>query len=132
METSALIIFKENLKTRTILDWISSHLSGALPPHKYKGNLQISSDRLFFEGADVKTEENVEFIIPRYSIEQVFHGYDNSYSILQTRGMGFNWAPVRIKYNMDDEIKTVYIITGYETPGTTDKEFYEFLIEWLS
>ena len=132
METRALIIFKENLKTRTILDWISSHLSGALPPHKYKGILQISSDRLYFEGIDVKTDQNAEFSIPRYSIEQVFHGYDNSYSILQTRGLGLNWAPVRIKYNIDDDIKTVYIITGYEKPGTTDKEFYEFLKEWLS
>lgn len=132
METSALIIFKENLKSRTILDWISSHLSGALPPHKYKGNLRISSDGLYFEGIDVKTDENAEFSIPRYSIEQIFYGYDNSYSILQTRGLGLNWAPVRIKYNIDDEIKTVYIITEYETPGTSDKYFYEFLKEWLS
>jgi len=90
------------------------------------------NDLLLFRGLDAVSGKNTELTIYKNKIDQVFHGYDNIYNVYQTRGFGLNWAPVRITYKDLDADKLIYIITGYNKPGTMNKDFYNFLVEWLS
>ena len=133
LNVQALIIFQEDLQKRSFFDWISSHISGSLPPHRYIGNLELTDKCMRFAGYDSQQKCHAEFLMMKERILEVYHGYDKVYNIFQTRGLGLTWAPVRLKFTDDgDDTKVVYFITGYTILGTTNKDFYSFLREWLS
>lgn len=133
MILSALIIFQEEFEKRNLIDWMISHVSGSLPPHRYKGHAELTGWSIKFMGIDTLLNVETDILIDRSSITEVFHGYDEIYTIFQTRGLGLTWAPVRVKYTADDlQEKAVYFITGYDHGETTNKEFYAMLVQWLS
>lgn len=133
MTINTLVIFHDEFKQRSFFDWIISHLSGSLPPHRYKGEIEITNTFIQFNGIDTKLNTRSEFIIEKSSIEEVYFGYDEIYNVYQTRGFGLSWAPVRIKFiDTDGQEKFGYFITGYDQLGSANKDFYNFLIEWLS
>jgi hypothetical protein len=133
LKVQALIMFQEDFQKRSFFDWVVSHITGSLPPHRYAGNIEITDKCIRFIGYDTKQKCNAEFILLKERIREVFYGYDKIYNIFQTRGLGLMWAPVRLKFTDEsDSAKVLYIITGYEIQGTTNKDFYLFLQEWLS
>ena len=119
------------MQERSFWDWLVSHTSGFLPPHRYKGSLETADTCLRFEGVDTRSGEQMEFIFTKQSITEVYHGYDKVYSVFQTRSLGLNWAPVRLKIETGAEPRWFYFITGYNRPGTLNKDFYTFLTRWL-
>lgn len=129
MNFAVLIINKTDFKRRNFFDWLFSHISGSFPPHRYRGTMEITNDSLNFNGADTFLKTESEFTIYKNNIIQVYHGYDDVFSVFQTRGLGLVWAPVRLKLT-DGEF--LYIIAGYDIMGTKNKEFYDFLTEWFS
>jgi hypothetical protein len=131
---NALIILGNDFKRRNLFDWLWAHISGALPPHRYRGTLELKPDSLIFYGLDTYAGTDAEFRIDRRTIRQVYHGYDDIYNLFQTRGIGLSWAPVRLTVEKDfpDSVEYVYIIAGYDQPLTSNAAFYSFLIEWLS
>jgi len=133
MTIDALIIFQDEFKQRNFLDWLISHISGFFPPHRHKGIIEITSEFLKFTGIDTKLKTESEFFIIKDRIEEVFHGYDDTYNATETRSLGLGWAPVRIKFNDNKGQEIfVYIITGNNNYwGSTNKEFYNFLTGWL-
>lgn len=133
MTIPALIIFRDEFKQRNFLDWLISHTSGSLPPHRYRGEIDVTSLSLMFTGVDIKLKTSCEFFIEKSSIEEVYFGYDEVFNVYQTRGFGLTWAPVRIKFmDTTGQERFGYFITGYNQRGTANKDFYKFLIEWLS
>jgi hypothetical protein len=133
MRVSALLIEKEDMQKRSFLDWLVSHTAGFLPPHRYKGMLDITDAFLKFEGIDSRTSEETELIFPKATITEVYHGYDKIYSIFQTRGLGLTWAPVRLKIEERPDIsRWFYLIAGYDTLNTLNRDFYTYLTIWLS
>lgn len=132
METPVLLIFQEDFDQRGFPDWLKSHLTGSPPPHRYAGNLEVTPEALVFRGTDREENVHTVFTIPRDTIEEVYYGFDSVYSILQTRGLGLFWSPVRLKFtDRDDRLKTVYLVTGYTLWKTTNREFFRFLKDWL-
>jgi len=130
---AALIIFQDEFKQRSFFDWLVSHISGSLPPHRYKGNVELTNGFIKFIGNDTKLNIETEFLILKDNIEEVYLGYDETFNITQTRGLGLGWAPIRIKFVDNDKQENVaYIITLYSRWRTANKDFYNFLIEWLS
>lgn len=84
-------------------------------------------------GSDTKLNTQIEFIIEKNSIEEVYFGYDDIFNVYQTRGLGLGWSPVRITFtDSDGQEKIGYFITGHNKWGSANKDFYNFLIEWLS
>jgi hypothetical protein len=133
MEVPALLIFAEDFPRRNFGDWLAAHITFALPPHRYAGILAVKESGLLFSGTDTVEEKAVEIRIPRHRIEEVFIGYDEVYSVWQVRSLGFFWAPVRLKFTADTgQTSTLYLITGYDRLGTTNRDFYRFLTEWIS
>ena len=133
MKINTLIIFSDEFRQRNFLDWILSHTSGSLPPHRYLGDIEISEYFIRFAGIDTKTRKPGKLVIEKSSIEEVCYGYDKVFNVFQTRGLGMAWAPVRIRFiNVINEVKVAYFITGYDRLSSANKDFYNFLIEWLS
>lgn len=133
MTINTLIIFRDEFKQRNFFDWIISHTSGFLPPHRYRGEIEVTDKFIKFIGTDTKLKTDTEFIIDKGSIEEVYFGYDETFNVYQTRGLGLSSAPVRIKFiDTDGQEKFGYFITGYDKWGSVNKDFYSFLIEWLS
>lgn len=130
---NTLVIFRNEFKQRSLFDWLISHTSGALPPHRYRGEIEITDKFLQFRGVDTKLNSDSEFSILKGTIEEVYYGYDEVFNVYQTRGLGLSWAPVRIKFtDIDGQENFAYFITGYERWRSVNKDFYNFLIEWLS
>ena len=133
MTIAVLIIFKDEFKQRSFYDWLVSHISGSLPPHRYIGNLELTRGFIKFTGIDTQLNAETEFLILKDSIEEVYHGYDETFNVTQTRGLGLGWAPVRIKFVDNNEKENVaYFITGYNAWRSTNQDFYNFLMDWLS
>lgn len=133
MILSALLIFQEEFEKRNFIDWMISHVSGSLPPHRYKGHVELTGRFIKFIGIDTLLNVETDILINISSITEVFHGYDDTYTIFQTRGLGLAWAPVRVKFTGDDtQEKVAYFITGYDQWETANKEFYALLVHWLS
>ena len=133
MIIDALILEQTDLIKKSFFEWLFSHFSGSLPPHRYHGKIEVRDRLLTFEGTDNKTDDNVNLIINKEHITEVYYGYDDLYNIFQTRGFGSVWSPVRIKVSDDtDTEKIYYIVTGFDFLKTTNMEFYNFLKEWLS
>ena len=131
MEVPALLIYAEDFPERTFRDWLEAHITFALPPHRYAGTLAVTDHGLQFAGFDTVEKKEVVQLIPKDRIEEVYHGYDAVYSVWQVRSMGLFWAPVRLTFSTATGTSTVYLITGYDRLGTTNREFYRFLITWL-
>jgi hypothetical protein len=134
MEVDALLISSKDFNRRNFWDWLVSHISGVLPPHRYIGTLVLKNDSIFFAGTDTFLKEDCTFSIRKSEIEQVYHGYDEIYNIWQTRGLGLNWAPVRLKlnYSLPEFDDTIYIISGYNRSGSLNADLFRYLTDWLS
>lgn len=82
---------------------------------------------------DTKLNGETEFLIVKDCIEEVYHGYDKTFNVIQTRGLGLGWAPVRIRFVDNNEQENVaYFITGYNAWCSTNRDFYGYLMDWLS
>jgi hypothetical protein len=133
MIINALLIYGDDFRQRSFWLWLISHISGVLPPHRYRGTVHLLPDSLYFEGYDNILKENAILDIRKEKIEQVYHGYDKIYNVWQTRGMGLNWAPIRLQLSIDqgNEKEFIYIIAGYTVPGTENRRLFSYLINWL-
>ena len=133
MTSTALIICREDFERRGFLDWLVSHISLSLPPHRYRGIIEITDSYIKFTGTDTRENTDVEFFILKNTILEVYLGYDEAFNIFKTRGLGLFWAPVRLKIQEDNKReKYIYCIIGYNYFRTANREFYEFLKEWLA
>jgi hypothetical protein len=133
MIANVLLIFQDDFKHQSFLDWLISHVSGSLPPHRYAGKVEISGRFIRFYGTDTLINQNTDLIIRKECILEVFHGYDKVYNVFQTRGLGLNWAPVRLKFQDSDlGERYLYMLTGIEQDEITNAYLYNFLVEWLS
>lgn len=51
---NTLLAFDEDIKKRTLLDWIKAHTSGFKPLHRYREILELNDNELRFDGIDTK------------------------------------------------------------------------------
>ncbi|WBL26776.1 hypothetical protein [Zunongwangia sp. HGR-M22] len=128
-----LIIYDTDFKKRNWLDWIISHSMFSPPIHRYSGRAEILSDHFIFRGFDKQKDENVEIVLYRHLITQLYLGYDKIYSRFQVRS-SFFWQPIRIQYQNGSQEKPeyIYLISNYNHFSTSNKELFEALKIWLS
>ncbi|ADF51663.1 hypothetical protein [Zunongwangia profunda] len=78
-----LFIYDSDLKKRNWSDWVISHIMFSPPVHRYSGRAKILSDQFIFKGYDKQKNKNVEIILYRHLITQLYLGYDKTYSHFQ-------------------------------------------------
>ena len=131
-QSPALWIFEEDILNRSGLEWLSAHISFGKPLHKYEGTITIYANTLLLKGFDKRQEVEVSFEILKGRIEQLYHGFDKTFSASETRGLGLMWHPLRLTFYNDDESKNVYLIINYRFGKTDNLEYFEFLKQWVS
>lgn len=131
-QTPAIWLFEEDVKTRSWLDWLTAHTSFLLPLHRYRGRLIITDDHLELQGRDKRTREEVMLYISKHSIEQVHHGFDEVFSVSETRGMGLTWQPLRLTYDVSGESRTLYLIANYRMGQCDNAALFAFLQTWAA
>ena len=126
---NSFLIFKNHFKHRTWLDWIQSHIMYAPPPFRFKGSVTFDVNGISFVGFDIFHDTEVQFNIPKAEIEQLYHGYDETFSTFQTRGSGTTWAPIRFKFAHENPL---YLISEFNGIYSANEELFEELKMWLS
>ncbi len=132
IEAPALLAFEADIVTRTFSDWLVAHTSFLKPLHRYEGILALERTRLIFKGTDVKTKEFFEMIIAKDEIEQLYCGFDEVYSVFETRGLGLLWKPLRITFAKAGKEAQIYLVINFRWGVADNKQWFELLKAWLS
>jgi hypothetical protein len=130
-ESLAFLAFSEDIRKRTFIDWMEAHISAAQPLHRYKGLLNLDRDKISFYGTEKKTGNDFRLFIYRHEIQQLYHGFDDVFTVLETRNLGLSWKPLRISFTRDKTDFRVYLIIDYAFGRTTNEAWMEALKSWL-
>ncbi len=130
-ESLAFLSFSEDIRQRTFFDWLDAHISTAQPLHRYKGLLKLDRDKISFYGTEKKTGNDFRLFIYRYEILQLYHGFDDVFTALETRNLGLSWKPLRISFTREKVDFHVYLIMDYAFGRTTNEAWMETLKTWL-
>lgn len=130
-ESLAFLSFSEDIRERTFLDWLETHISAAQPLHRYKGLLKLDRDKISFYGTERKTGNDFRLLTYRHEILQLYHGFDDVFTALETRNLGLSWKPLRISFTRGKANFHVYLIIDYAFGRTTNEAWMEALKTWL-
>lgn len=131
-QTPALWTFEKDILNRSWEDWVVAHLSFGKPLHRYEGMLTLYTDTLELTGQDKKTKEEFSLKIYRPEIEQLYLGFDEAFNAAETRTLGLTWLPLRLMFTKDGQVRKLYLILNYSFGRTDNKEYFEFLKQWVS
>ena len=130
-ETPALWTFEEDILNRSWQDWLAAHLSFGKPLHRYEGMLTLYTNTLVLNGQDKKTKEEFSLQIYKGEIEQFYLGFDGTFNASETRSLGLTWLPLRLMFTKNEQVKKLYLIINYSFGKTDNKEYFEFLKQWV-
>lgn len=130
-ESPALLSFSEDIQNRSFADWIKAHTSFMYPLHAYNGHIRIEGNIFMFSGTDRKTGDEFQLNIYRNDIEELYHGYDDVFTLFETRNLGFGWKPIRITFTQYQHISRLYLIVNYSLGRTDNAIWLEILKNWL-
>ncbi len=129
-ESPALLSFREDIENRGFLDWIMAHTSFMKPLHTYTGIIRIEGNVFMFSGFAKKTEEEFQVRFFRKEMEEIYHGYDDVFTIYETRNLGLGWKPLRITFRQNERIIQMYLIVNYSLGRTDNSIWLEILKNW--
>ena len=131
MRANVLLIFDDDIQTRSWKDWLAAHTSFSKPLYRYEGIITMQNDGLYFTGTDKRTQTEVDIIIYRSHITGLFYGYDDVYNISEVRGLGLSWKPIRITFNETGEEQNLYAIFDYNMGNTNNEEWFSLLQNYI-
>ena len=139
MGENSLMAYEEDIKNRTLLDWLKAHTSGFKPLHGYEGVFELDEDKIVFDGKDVKEGKKFRLEIPIKSISDVYLGWDEIFTgfpLSRAGDRAYPWnKPLRIRYRLEQGEKTIYLFVNFHRKWgmrTSDnKEVYTKLNEML-
>jgi hypothetical protein len=131
-QSPALWTFEDDILNRSWLDWLTAHLSLGKPLHRYEGMLTLYANTLELLGQDKKTKEDFSLEIYKQEIEQLYLGFDEAFNASETRSLGLTWLPLRLLFSKNGQERKLYLIINYNFGRTDNKEYFEFLKQWVS
>jgi hypothetical protein len=131
-QSPALWTFEEDILNRSWLDWLTAHLSLGKPLHRYEGTLTLYANTLELIGQDKKTKEDFSLEVYKQEIEQLYLGFDEAFNASETRSLGLTWLPLRLLFSKNEQERKLYLIINYNFGRTDNKEYFEFLKQWVS
>jgi hypothetical protein len=131
-QAPALWTFEEDILNRSWKDWLLAHISFGKPLHRYEGVLTITTNAIELVGEDKNTKQDFFLKIYKNEIEQLYLGFDETFNAAETRSLGLSWLPLRLLISKDEQIQKLYLIINYSFGRTDNKEYLEFLKQWLS
>ena len=137
---NSLMAYEEDIKNRSLLDWLKAHTSGFKPLHRYEGVFELYEGKIVFDGKDVKEDRRFRLEIPIKSISDLYLGWDEVFTgfpLSRAGDRAYPWnKPLRIRYRSEEGEKTIYLFVHFHRKWgirTSDnREVYKKLNEMLS
>eukprot|EP01116_Phalansterium_solitarium_P022392 TRINITY_DN737_c0_g1_i1.p1 TRINITY_DN737_c0_g1~~TRINITY_DN737_c0_g1_i1.p1 ORF type:complete len:196 (-),score=0.67 TRINITY_DN737_c0_g1_i1:189-707(-) len=96
---SALWSFKEDVETRSFMDWLEAGHNLSLPLHHYEGSIDFDGHRLVIDGHHKKDKaKTMRLTLLASQIQDVHYGFDETFRRREDRGLGLGFQPLRITY----------------------------------
>jgi hypothetical protein len=112
-----LMAYEEDIKSRSVLDWLKAHTSGFKPLHRYRSTLELDGGKIVFNGKDLKEGADFHLEIDTKDITDVYLGWDSIYTGFPGSRAGdraYPWnKPLRIRYRSEEGEKTIYIFANF-------------------
>ena len=132
---NTLLAFDEDIRSRSLVDWIKAHASGFKPLHRYEGSLKLDEEKLVFEGRDVKESSGFKLEIAVHEITDVYYGFDEVFKGREERAWPWN-KPLRIRFKENDVEKTIYLFVNFHYKHgvrvSDNEELYRKLVDQLN
>jgi len=112
IKENTLLAFEEDIRNRSLIDWVKAHTSGFKPLHRYEGILEIRDDRLIFYGKDVKDGDEFKLEIPFKDVLDVYYGFDEIFKGREERAWPWD-KPLRIRFKKDEIENTIYLFANF-------------------
>ena len=131
LREKALLAYKEDIENKSLADWFSAHTSFMLPLHRYRGEIILHKDSIFFSGEDKTTKKKHVLAFPLNSISDIHYGFDETYQRNDDRGLGLFSKPLRITFEENNQQKTVYLWIGFNriTRTSNNRKWFEIINE---
>ena len=128
-----LLAFEEDIKSKSLIEWIVAHASGSKPLHRFEGVLEVSRKRkeLKFTGRDKRGGE-ITLRIPLDKILEVSLGFDETFRMRDERSP---WnKPLIVRFREDGSDRKVYIFASFKRCLRTSQngQLHAYLRELLS
>jgi hypothetical protein len=130
-DAPAFLSFSNDIRNRNLGDWVEAHTSLLQPLHRYKGFINLDREKLSFFGHDKKTGSELKINIYRSEIQQLYHGFDEVFTLWETRNFGLTWKPLRIRFTKENLEYHIYLIINYSFGRCDNTYWMEILKEWL-
>jgi hypothetical protein len=130
-DAPAFLSFLDDVRNRSLSDWLEAHTSLMQPLHRYKGHLSLDREKLSFFGNEKKTGNELRINIYRYEILQLYLGFDDAFTIMESRNLGLLWKPFRIIFTKESQEYQIYLIINYSIGRCDNEMWMEILKEWL-
>ena len=123
---------KADILNRNAGDWLTAHISFMLPIHKYKGDIELTENKmvLMYDGDEGISSE---LVIERETIKDVFLGFDEIFHTGLDRSRGLSFQPLRITFLQGDQEDILYLIIDFNrlTRGSRNKEWFNRIGKWM-
>ena len=129
--SNAYLIYRDDFKNRSFKDWFLSRISFVAPPHRYAGNAGLTQEVFWFEGLDTKDNTSKRLEIQKSDIKELKMGFDSSFHVFQTRGLGLGWLPIRITLHSNPS-NPLYLVVGFNGFISGNRKFLKSLNTWLN
>jgi hypothetical protein len=103
--------FDQEIADRDTFESTGSYFSAALPFHRHEGNIFLCTSAIYIEGDQILR-------IPHTAIDQIYLGFDDLFTSSMCKNSGMLGQPLRIDFENEKSIASVYLIIDYHPFGT--------------
>ena len=124
LKGNVLWAYDSELENKSQMNRFAGLFSFVKPLHQHKGEIILTDNQIVISG-------DYPVSISLVSIDQLFLGFDEFYSVGSVKNWGAFWQPLRIKFS-DLTPRKIYLVIGYNGISAQNKLWYDTLKEMLS
>jgi len=109
---NTLMAYEEDIKSRSLWDWIKAHTSFMKPLHRYDGVLELTEQKMEFTGKDVKEKKDLNLEVEIGNIIDVHFEFDKVFTGWEDRAAPWN-KPLRVRYKPKEGERTIYLFVKF-------------------
>lgn len=100
---------------------LARQISFVRPLAEHEGKIYLTDDAIIIDG-------DKEMLIGFFEITEIYHGFDNVFTVASAKNFGLSWQPIRITYANE---RYIYLIIDYNYLTTGNVKFFNLLKELL-